>query len=251
MTVFRATAATTLSPVVDVCERYETLAFSTSNGNDFFRRKRTTPSASCGFAGSVSKSKSATRTAVSGNTAITSRDRPLTLPSVSRIASRTLERSRKLFSIRSGTTLPGASSPAAQVSMASPPSDTRPASTRSAAISQASLGLALDPIFDTNPCLLVERASTSYCNIPESTEAIGRKDLAIPTADARRLRVAPLAVALDEGDLIDLFQRGQSESHLVEGGFTQEPHALFARRPTNLGGRLLQQNHFANPVTQI
>ncbi len=49
---------------------------SDQRGRDFFSRNRTTASASSRFVGSVSKSRSTTRTAVSGRIAITSRERP-------------------------------------------------------------------------------------------------------------------------------------------------------------------------------
>jgi len=91
----------------------------------------------------VSNSIKATRTAASGTIAITSFERPATAPSAASIAARTASRWRRLFSTRSGTTLPGASSRAVQTSSPSPLSAKRPASTRSAAISQASFGLAV------------------------------------------------------------------------------------------------------------
>ena len=81
-----------------------------------------------------------TRTAASGTIAITSCERPATPPRASSMPARTASRWRRLFSTKSGTTLPGASSRAAQASRPSPFSPMRPASTRSAAISHASLG---------------------------------------------------------------------------------------------------------------
>src|ERR1700722_5198864 len=74
--------------------------------------------------------------------AITSLDRPPTLPSVSSIADRTASACRRLFSNRSGTTLPGASSRAEHASRPFPSSARLPDSIRSDAISHASLGLA-------------------------------------------------------------------------------------------------------------
>src|SRR5580692_3355347 len=60
-----------------------------------------------------------------------------------------------------------------------------------------------------------------------------------------------LSHALDEGDLVNLFQRRQPDSHFIQGGLTQESHTLIAGSSPDLGGRLLQQNHLANAVTQI
>src|SRR5579863_1367329 len=75
--------------------------------------------------------------------AITSFDRPATLPSASSIPDRTTSRWRRLFSTRSGTTLPGASSRAAQASSPVPSFVMRPANTLSAEISHASFGFAV------------------------------------------------------------------------------------------------------------
>ena len=90
----------------------------------------------------MSKSSSTTRTAASGKTAITSRERPATAPMTSLMALRTTSGWSRFASVRSGTTLPGANSRAEQVSTVLPFSAIRPASTRSAEISQATLGLA-------------------------------------------------------------------------------------------------------------
>src|SRR5271155_370653 len=111
-----------------------------SKGSDFFSRKRTTASASSRLGGSVSKSSRTTRTEVSGRIAITSRDFPPTLLNELSIACRMALPSRRFASIKSGTTAPGASSRADDISTIRPVSAARPASTRSAAISQASVG---------------------------------------------------------------------------------------------------------------
>ncbi len=128
-------------------------------------RKRTTLAASSASEGSVSNSNSTTRTAASGTIVITSWERPATLPSVSSTTFLTAPRWRKLPSTRSGTTVPGASSCAAQASRLRPSSASLPTSTRSAAISQASLGFAvleLELISKVNS--LIQTRRDAKCN---------------------------------------------------------------------------------------
>src|SRR5580692_12367520 len=60
-----------------------------------------------------------------------------------------------------------------------------------------------------------------------------------------------LSHALDEGDLVNLLQRRQPDSHFIQGGLTQESHTLIAGSSPDLGGRLLQQNHLADTIAQV
>src|SRR5712692_444866 len=57
--------------------------------------------------------------------------------------------------------------------------------------------------------------------------------------------------ALYERDLIDLLERGQANSHLIQGGLAQEPHAFFAGGAAYFRGRLLGQDHLADAVAQV
>src|ERR1039458_8299277 len=50
------------------------------------------------------------------------------------------------------------------------------------------------------------------------------------------------AHGLDKGDLVDLFQSGDSAAHLVQRRFAQEAHALFAGSFPYLRGRSSLQN---------
>ena len=75
------TAATTRTGIAVPCRSKDTAECSTSKGNDFFRRKRTTASASGCFSGRVSKSRSMTRVVASGMTRQMSRARPATAAS--------------------------------------------------------------------------------------------------------------------------------------------------------------------------
>src|SRR5271170_6394382 len=61
----------------------------------------------------------------------------------------------------------------------------------------------------------------------------------------------PSAHGLDKGDLVDLFQSGETAPYLVERRFPEEAHALFTGGFPNLRSRLPIQNHFADTVGQI
>ena len=228
---------------------------STSKGKDFFSRKRTTPSASSRLEGRVSKSSSTTRTAASGSTAMTSRERPPMLPRVSRMASYTASGCRRLVSIRSGTTLPGASSLEAQASRVRPPfSETRPTSTRSAEISQASFGL--DPDFGKR------LISGAYLNLTSKTRSgvpltiagraldlqssvVGRQSSANHGtsawfADDRRLMTDDCFYRMFSMNvtLLISFSVVMPSLHLVERRFAQEASCLLrapARRISDVG----------------
>ena len=145
-------------------------ASSRLKGSDFFRRKRTTASASSRLEGRVSKSSSTTRTTVSGRMAITSRERPAMPPKALSMACRTADPSRRLGSTRSGTRVPGASSLVEQTSTMRPASADRPASTRSAAISQARGGRAacfeVVVIAELKSPRLRRWAQESECDLP-------------------------------------------------------------------------------------
>src|SRR4029078_5121391 len=59
------------------------------------------------------------------------------------------------------------------------------------------------------------------------------------------------ADSFDEGHLVDFAQRRLAGEHLLDRGLAQGPHALFARRPLDLGGRLPRQDDLADVIGQI
>src|SRR5208282_5107944 len=74
--------------------------------------------------------------------------------------------------------------------------------------------------------------------------------LRMPEGTAGHLEV-PSAHGLDKGDLVDLFQSGDSAAYLVQRRFAQEAHALVAGSFSYLRGRPPLQNHLADAVGQI
>src|SRR5258708_11215194 len=60
-----------------------------------------------------------------------------------------------------------------------------------------------------------------------------------------------LSHALDEGHFINLFQRGDPVSNLVEGGLAQESHSLVAGGTADFGGWLLGQDQLTDTVAQV
>src|SRR5271169_4357527 len=65
------------------------------------------------------------------------------------------------------------------------------------------------------------------------------------------LRSPASAHGLDKGDLVDLFQSGESTAHLVQSRFAQEAHTLFAGGFPYLRRGPLLENHLADAVGQI
>src|ERR1051326_7586114 len=61
----------------------------------------------------------------------------------------------------------------------------------------------------------------------------------------------PLSRTLNKRYLIDLFQRGQAQTDLIQGRFTQEAHAFLARGTADFRCWLFFQDHFADAVTDI
>src|SRR5262249_59287226 len=57
--------------------------------------------------------------------------------------------------------------------------------------------------------------------------------------------------SFDECDLVDLPQCGRAVHYTIDGAFTQEPHALLARRLLDLRRRTLFENHLADAVGQV
>src|ERR1035441_2750979 len=66
----------------------------------------------------------------------------------------------------------------------------------------------------------------------------------IPRLDLSKL-------SLNERHLVDFPQRGGSLPQLLYGGFPQERHPFFPRRPLDLRRRPLVQNQFPDAVRQI
>src|SRR5512143_989235 len=180
-----------------------------SNGRDFFRRKRITPSASCFFSGRVSKSSRTTRTTESGSTMVTSRLCPPTVESTSSTTRRSSSGRTTLSPVRPGTTAPEESERALAESM--PCDEPRAAITREGVISQASGRITLLRCFAI--CLLTR--------------------------------------GLDEGDLVDLLQRGYAAAHAFQGLLAQEGHPLLTRGLANLRTGFFSKNHLADVIRQF
>ena len=58
-------------------------------------------------------------------------------------------------------------------------------------------------------------------------------------------------VCLNEGDLVDLLERGEAAADALERRLAQEAHAFLAGQLANFGGGLLFQDDFADGVGQV
>src|SRR5580704_11863205 len=58
-------------------------------------------------------------------------------------------------------------------------------------------------------------------------------------------------LALDECDLVDFLQRGDSGPRLFERGLAEKRHAFVARHPPDLRSRALVENQFADLLAQV
>src|SRR5208283_5844430 len=56
---------------------------------------------------------------------------------------------------------------------------------------------------------------------------------------------------LNEGDLVDLFQRSHAQPYFIQRRFAEESHPFFPRRAANLRRWPPAQNHFPDAVAQI
>src|SRR6266849_7459157 len=57
--------------------------------------------------------------------------------------------------------------------------------------------------------------------------------------------------SFNEGDLVDLLERGDSRLRLGERRFAQERHAFFPRQAANLRARPLAENHLADVLGKV
>src|SRR5438105_14390851 len=60
-----------------------------------------------------------------------------------------------------------------------------------------------------------------------------------------------LSGRFDEGDFIDLFQRGNARLYFIKRRLAQEAHSLVTGGATDLRGRLLGQDHLADAIAEI